>query len=411
MLTINGPRLLDDLHALGRIGATGAGGVSRPALSAADMAARAWFERRIAEAGLEYRQDGAGNQSAMLPAADPGAQTLLFGSHLDTVPDGGRYDGALGTLAALEALRTIQEAGRDFPVHLEVISFTDEEGANISLLGSRALAGGLTPDDLASPHNGAEAFAANLARAGLTPAGILSARRPPDSLLAFVETHIEQGTRLERSGTDIGVVTAIVGIRSCWLTFTGEAAHAGTKPLTERRDALWGAADFIRRARDLVVERFLPGTMNCGLIQAAPGAFNIVPGEARLALEFRHPTAARLDEMEAALFALGRQIAATYGLALDITSSGNVPPTPLDESVMAANAWAADRLGLTHTRLVSFAGHDTMAMAAIAPAAMFFVPSVEGVSHQPREATRDADVIHAANVLLHTVLRLAESGR
>jgi len=407
MLTINTARLLDDLAALAHIGATPDGGVSRPALSAADVEGRAWFHLRVESDGLEFRQDGAGNLSAVLPCDNPSAKTLLFGSHLDTVLNGGRYDGALGTLAALESLRAIRDAGLKLPVHLEAISFTDEEGEVVGLLGSQAIAGRLTPEMLEQPRGGRDKLEAGMQRLGLTPQSILSARRDPQTLAAFVELHIEQGARLEESGMDIGVVTAIVGIRSFWLRFVGQAAHAGTMPMPRRADALWGAAAFVESARSRVIADFSPGVMNCGLISARPGAFNIVPGEVRLALEFRHASDQQLDEMESVLLGQARRSASDFHLALEIEPAGSVSPAPLDERVIIAIETAAQVCGLRHTRLLSFAGHDTQAMSAITPSAMLFVPSVGGISHNPREFTQPRDVVNGANVLLNTVLELA----
>jgi N-carbamoyl-L-amino-acid hydrolase len=187
MLRINARRLLDDLEALGEIGRTPQGGVSRPAMSPADVEGRAWFRARVEAAGLEFRRDGAANLSAVLPAGDPTAPTLLTGSHLDTVPNGGRYDGALGVLAALEILRTLRQAGLSLPVHLEAISFTDEEGELQDQLGSRALAGTLTARDLDRPRGGGDKLAAGMRRLGVTHQGMLAARRDPQDLLAFVE--------------------------------------------------------------------------------------------------------------------------------------------------------------------------------------------------------------------------------
>jgi N-carbamoyl-L-amino-acid hydrolase len=410
MLTITPSRLLDDLAALAHVGATPDGGISRPAMSEADVEGRDWFRQRVQADGFQFQQDGAGNQSAVLPADDPNARTLLFGSHLDTVLNGGRFDGALGTLAALEALRTIRDAGLKLPVHLEVISFTDEEGAVVGLLGSQALTGRLAPADLEQPRGGRDKLEAGMQRLGLSRESILSARRDPHSLLAFVELHIEQGTRLEEAHTEIGVVTAIVGIRSYWLRFAGQAAHAGTMPMNRRADALWGASDFVRRARELVMSRFSPGVMNCGMISAQPGAFNIVPADVRLALEFRHASDAQLDEMQAELLALAQQAARDNRLIVEIEHAGSIVPSPMDERVVQAIELAADACGLTHTRLLSFAGHDTQAVSKIVPSAMLFVPSVDGISHNPREFTHPRDVVNGANTLLNTVLALAERG-
>ncbi len=406
MLKVNAARLLDDLTSLAQIGKTAEGGVHRPALSAADAEGREWFRKRAADAGFDPHEDGAGNLSVVLPCADQGARTLLIGSHLDTVPNGGRYDGALGTLAALETVRTLREAGVDLPFHLEAIAFTDEEGTHLGLMGSRALVGGLTREGLAAPRGGGRAFEEGMARLGLTYDGILGARRDPASLAGYIELHIEQGTRLERAGIDIGVVTSIVGIRSFWLHFAGQAAHAGTMPMADRADALWGAASFVMQARRLVMEDFHPGVVNCGEIALEPGAFNIVPGDVRLALEFRHSSEALLDDMQAALLALAEEAARKYGLTLTASDIGGVTAAPMSEQVVTAIERAADTLGLSHQRLISFAGHDAQALSAVTPAAMLFVPSVDGISHHPREFTTDADVINGANTLLHAVLAM-----
>lgn len=406
-LRINADRLLADLEALSRIGATPEGGVTRPALSDADLQARQWFQERAAAAGLMVRQDGIGNVSASLPADDPAAPVLLCGSHLDTVPDGGRFDGALGVIAALETLRAVKEAGLKLPVALEAISFTDEEGAWGTLTGSRGFAGKLTPADFERPRQGREALAERMAAAGLTVEGALRAARPPDTLKAWVEVHIEQGTRLEESQTNVGVVTGIVGIASYWLTFMGRADHAGTTPMDKRLDAMRGVAAFIQQARELVLRRFEGGVVNCGNVTVKPGAFNIVPAEARLALEFRHHDPAILEAMREALLSLALQVVEVEGLRVEVEHAGACDPAPMHRDVIAAIEGACGLLGLSSRRMASYAGHDTQIMAEITRAGMFFVPSVEGASHSPRELTVEQDCLHAANVLLHTVLRLA----
>lgn len=408
-LRINSRRLLDDLTELAQFGATPEGGVHRPALSDADLEARRWFRQRAAASGFEVRQDGAGNLSARLPAADPAAKTLMCGSHLDSVPYGGRFDGALGVVAALEVLRTVREAGLSLPVHLEAMNFTDEEGRWVPLLGSSALAGLLSADELAHPVGGREAFEARLAAAGLTPEGILTARRDPDSLAAWVEVHIEQGPRLEESGHAIGVVTGIVGIAAYWLKFLGRADHAGTTPMDRRQDALRGVAEFVRQSRELVTNRFPMGVMNCGLVEVAPGAFNIVPECARLALEFRHPDPGKLDAMREALLSLALHVVEVEGLALEVEQVGLDEPAILSRDVIAAIERGCGVLGLSHTPLISYAGHDTQAMAHLTRAGMFFVPSAAGASHSPREFTSDEGCVNAGNVLLHAVLALAGS--
>lgn len=405
ILKINGQRLLDDLDALARIGATNEGGLSRLAMSAADVEGRLWFRERVQESGLLFRADGAGNVSAVLPSlAQTDALTLLIGSHLDTVQNGGRFDGTLGVLAGLEVLRTCRDAGIALPFHLEVISFTDEEGSILPLMGSRAAAGILTRDELEHPRGGKLALEEGMKRLNVTPETILAAKR--DNLLAYLELHIEQGSILEDSGFDIGIVTSMVGLRSYWLRFTGESAHAGTKPMHKRADALWGAAEFIRAARDLVMRDFAPGVMNVGQIFAEPGAFNIVPGKAKLALEFRHSTHDYLEDMNRQLMSLAHETASTFNLTLEVEPVAGVEPSMMDESLMQMLETAAAQHGLSHTRVFSFAGHDAQSLQARIPTAMLFVPSVRGVSHHPGEFTTPESVINGGNLLLQTVCNL-----
>lgn len=409
-LRINGDRLLADLHALSEIGGTEGGGVNRPALSAADLAARDWFAERAAASGFTVRRDGAGNISAVLPAASAGARTVMLGSHLDTVPNGGRFDGALGVATALEVLRTVQEAGLALPVHLEAMSFTDEEGTWVSLMGSRALSGELTPEELAQPRGDVAVFRERLAAAGLSPESVRGAQRDPASVKAWLEVHIEQGTRLEDAGNAVGVVTGITGIAAYWLTFVGRADHAGTTPMNRRLDALLGVAEFLRQSRELVANRFPDGVMNNGIVEIMPGAFNIVPERARLALEFRHSDPHRFAAMREALISLALHVVEIEGLAVEVEAVDTHDPVLLHREVLGAVDYACDVLNLPAVPMPSYAGHDTASMAAIAPAGMFFVPSVGGASHSPRELTRDEDCINAGNVLLHAALRLAESG-
>ena len=407
MLNIDATQLLDDLKSLWQIGATPDGGVTRSAMSEADVAGRVWFRQRVTATGLDFREDGAGNQYATLRCANPDAKTLLCGSHLDTVPNGGRYDGSLGTLSALAAVEAIQKAGLTLPVHLEVVNFTDEEGAMMGLFGSQAVAGMLTAESFVNPRGGVAALTEGMVRLGISAESTLAAKRDPSTLAGFVEIHIEQGTRLEKAGIDIGVVNAIVGIRSATVTFTGAAAHAGAQPMAERKDALWGAAAFVLHARELMMQKFHPGVCNIGAISAEPGAFNIVPAQATLSLEFRYGTEAQLDEMQGALEGLAHEIAAEFGLGFAWDGSVGCVAAPADERVIVAIEQSAEKLGLSHTRLLSFAGHDTQSMATITPSAMIFVPSVGGVSHNSAEYTKPQDCINGANVLLHTLLTLA----
>lgn len=409
MLTINQERFLAMMREQAEIGKTAGGGLSRPALFEDDLKARAWFQEQAQAHGLEYAQDGAGNQSAILRSADPDAKTLLIGSHLDSVVDGGRFDGALGVVAALEAVLVIKEAEYALPFHLEVINFTDEEGTLIGLMGSSAISGLLTEDALQNPRGGRDALLAAYANIGIDDASVLAAKRDPKTLLGYLEVHIEQGTRLIDQQLNIGVVDAIVGIRSYALSFIGEAAHAGTMPITKRKDAMRGVSHFISQAFQIVPRHYDPGVVNFGRVELQPGAYNIVPAQVELGMEFRHGDMTTFDQMEKSLLQAAEQAAGQHGLTLKVRELGRAAPSPMAEPFLKAVESAADALSLSHTRMLSFAGHDAQALAQITNSAMFFVPSVEGISHNSQEFTSDEDCINAANVMLQSILQLAES--
>jgi N-carbamoyl-L-amino-acid hydrolase len=403
VLRVDADRLRADFEALAAIGATADGGVDRPALGPVHLAARAWFLERARAAGLETRVDAAGNHSAVLPGA-PGARTLLLGSHLDSVPNGGRFDGALGVVAALEVLRTVQDAGLRPTVTLEAIDFTDEEGTLVGLLGSHAVAGLLQPEALGAPRGGREALVAALARAGLVEERLADARRDPASLAGYLELHIEQGPVLEAAGADIGIVTGIVGSRSFRLAFAGAAAHAGTTPMDARRDAAVGATRFVAAVPELVPAGCVA---TVGSIEVEPGAFNVVPARARVSLEFRSLEPERLDALERTLLDRARAEADRAGLELQVEPVGRWEPTPLDPQVRAAIAHAASELGLRSLELPSGAGHDAQALARVTRSGMLFVPSRAGVSHQPAEHTDWDDCVDGADVLLGAALELS----
>jgi beta-ureidopropionase / N-carbamoyl-L-amino-acid hydrolase len=407
-VTIHSKRFQEDFEALARIGSTGDGGVHRPTFSEAHLAARAWFRERAETDGLQVQVDGAGNHSAILRCGPPGAPALLLGSHLDSVPNGGRFDGALGVLAALEVLRVIQETNLALPFDLEAIDFTDEEGSLSGLLGSSAAAGTLSRAELNSPRGGRQALLAGLAQAGLSEEGLLSAGRSPSQVHGYLELHIEQGSRLEQAGADIGIVSGIVGLVSYLLTFSGRADHAGTTSMADRLDAAQGASSFILAARRVVMEDFPECVVNTGALQLLPGAFNIVPETALLSLEFRAPEQSRLDKLEQTLLELARREAGRFDLQIHIEPKGKHLPTPMSPLMQEAFRRAAKKLGLKSMDMASGAGHDAQALAGLCPVGMIFVPSVGGASHSARELTRWQDCINGANTLLHTVLALGD---
>ena len=406
-LSINPQRLQEDFEALAQIGATGDGGVDRPTFSPAHLQAREWFAQRICQSDLELRRDGAGNHSAFLDCGPAGGRTLLLGSHLDSVTRGGRFDGALGVLAALEVLRTVQEAGLKLPVHLEAIDFTDEEGTLFGLLGSAALAGHLQTKDLLAPRGGRQALLDGLRRAGLSEAGLLSASRDPVTLAGYLELHIEQGPRLLQAGAQIGVVSAIVGICSYRLAFTGRADHAGTTPMSDRLDAAQGAAAFTLAVRQVVMRDFPGCVANVGQMHFEPGAFNIVPARAVLSLELRAADEDTFASLETALLDLAHLEAERGNLGLEIEFLGKHAPALMSNLAQNAIAAASKALGLRHISLPSGAGHDAQMLAGLCPAGMIFVPSQGGASHSPREFTEWQDCVNGANVLLGAALRMA----
>jgi N-carbamoyl-L-amino-acid hydrolase len=311
-------------------------------------------------------------------------------------------------LAALEVLRVVKEAGLDLPVNLEAIDFTDEEGTLVGLLGSAALAGKLSPEDLRNPRGGRAALVSGLARAGLGEGDLINARRHPSSLAGYLELHIEQGTRLSGAGIDIGIVTTILGIASYRLTFTGRADHAGTTPLQDRLDSALGASSFTLAVRQVLLDHFPTCVANVGAIQFFPGAFNIVPALAVLSLEFRAPDAGTFAELEESLLHRAQEEAARFGLGLEFELLGKHLPSPMSPTIQAEIAGAAAGLGLKSMPLVSGAGHDAQSFAGVCPAGMIFVPSRDGASHSPREFTAWNECENGVNVLLQAALSFAD---
>ena len=399
-------RLRRDLEELGRIGRDEHGGVSRPSFSPADFEARAWLERKISEAGLCYRQDGAGNQFGRLECA---GKTVMAGSHIDTVPNGGLFDGAAGVLAALEAARRIVEAKVPLTKAVEIASFTDEEGNLVGdFLGSRAFMGLLDESEV---RNGRTSFGLPfrevLERTGFTADGILEARRARPDLEAYLELHIEQGPVLDDEGVPVGIVERFAGKHYRQCAFVGESGHAGTIPLELRRDAFLGLADFALKATQHVAVHHYGSVLTVGRASLHPGSFSVVPGRADFTLEFRSASAEAMAAIEKEVFALAEDVASTRGLGFMSRVVDRTAPVAVAPRLLGLLEEECRALGYASMRLPSGAGHDAQILAGACDSGMIFVPSPDGASHSPAESLRWDDLEKGANLLLRALLRLA----
>jgi hydantoinase/carbamoylase family amidase len=390
--------LAADIEAAAQIGADG-GGVSRFAWTAELAQANEWFMARLRELGLEADIDPAGNVLGRWNAGKGNA--VLLGSHLDTVPRGGRYDGALGVLAALEVVRTLKAEGIEPARPLRVVSFNDEEGSRFQtgMLGSRAFCGELDLDDWRR-----RGVADAMADAGFDFERLPEARGI-DDVGAYFELHIEQGPVLEQSGEDLGIVTAITGLLGFRVRFLGAANHAGTTPMDSRRDALAGASRVLLELREEARGRD-DMTANVGKLAVEPGGFNVIPGVAEFTIDVRSPTAEGFEQAEAFVRETVEGIAAEEELGVEISPTHRKPPVALDERLQDALLEAAEAEGASFRRMPSGAGHDAMVLAHHVPSAMLFVPSRGGVSHSPDEYTPPEQCELGARVLARAVRAL-----
>lgn len=405
-IRINIDRLKRDLEELGGIGRDERGGVTRPSFGTADFEARAWLQKKMSEAGLCYRVDGAGNQFGRLEGA---GKTVMAGSHIDTVPNGGMFDGAAGVLAALEAARRIVEEKVPLTKALEVVSFTDEEGNLVGdFLGSRAFMGRLDENEV---RNGRTSFgmpfAEVLKKTGFTAEGILGAHKERPDLEAYLELHIEQGPVLEDEGVPIGIVERIAGKHYRQCAYVGESGHAGTTPLELRHDAFLGLADFALRATQLVATKYYGSVLTVGRAALHPGLFSVIPGRADFTLEFRSASPESLAAIEKDVFALAEDIAATRGLTFVSRIVDKTAPVIVAPRLTAVIAEECRSLGYPLMMVTSGAGHDAQILAGGYDSGMIFIPSPDGVSHAPGERVDWEDLEKGANVLLRTIIRLA----
>ncbi|MDE2779077.1 MAG: M20 family metallo-hydrolase [Chloroflexota bacterium] len=404
-LNINAARLNRTLAELGRIGETPQG-MMRLAYSPFDIQGREYVTGLMRQAGLEVRIDPAGNVIARKPGSDPSLPAIALGSHTDTVPNGGKYDGALGVLGAVEVARTLAENAHTLRHSLELIIFTNEEGTRFHrwLLGSRAMAGLLEAEDYDAVDEEGVGIEQRLADIGGDLSRIDQARRYPGELAAYFELHIEQGPTLHQSGIPLGAVTGITGRFVFKVQVTGMANHAGTTPMPNRHDALAAASHLVLATQRLATVDEICRVATVGNLQVTPNAVNVVPGEVALGVEFRDVDTNSLSAAETTLRRSAAEIADANRVEISINQVEAARAVPMPARMQNIVAEAADQAGLQFQSLPSGAGHDAQSIAAITDAGMVFVPSIDGISHSPNEFTLPADCANGAQALLNMLL-------
>jgi hydantoinase/carbamoylase family amidase len=387
-----------------------AGGITREVYTPTYQAALAWVAERMQETGMATRIDAFGNLWGRWEGTDPAAAWVVTGSHVDTTLNAGRYDGVVGVLGAIDAVRRLRERGVRPRRSIEVLAFAGEEPRfGLGCIGSRAVVGAFSREDLdALRDRDGVSLADALRGAGLDPDAVPQARLDPAEVHAFVELHIEQGAVLETEGEAIGVVTAIAAPHDFRLTFTGAATHSGATPMHLRRDALAGAAELLVELERLAKASASRTTVaTVGVVAVAPGAINVVPGEARLDVDVRDADLEAREAVADGIVLAAREIAARRGLTVAVEPIVRDTPVPCAPEVVAAAEGACAELGLSHRRMTSGAYHDAMIMAAAVPVGMVFVPSRGGVSHHPDEYTAPEQLDAGVAVLAGTLERLA----
>ncbi|MFM0670343.1 Zn-dependent hydrolase [Paraburkholderia sediminicola] len=406
MLKINGERLWKSLMDMAAIGATAGGGCRRLALSEEDAAGRALFSRWCTEAGLTLSVDQVGNLFARRGGRQQETAPVASGSHLDTQPEGGRFDGVYGVLAALEVVRTLNDSDIQTDKPIEIVVWTNEEGARFTpaMLGSAAFTGVMP---LAQTLNTRDAAGTTVEEA-LQATGYAGARSVPGVVFdAYFEAHIEQGPVLEESGVPIGVVTGGQAIRWLDVRVRGQAAHAGTTPMQYRRDALFASAEMAAELENIAADFFPQGLATIGEWQVRNASRNTIAADLSFTVDLRHPDDALIDKMEVQLRERFDAVAKRRRLSVDIGQHWVSPATPFDPQCIAAVSHAVETLDYPHRRIVSGAGHDAIHLAKHCPTAMIFIPCVDGLSHNEAEDALPEDVRRGADVLLHAMLARA----
>jgi len=403
-LRINADRLrhsLEELSVFGRpAGGTFSDGVSRVAFTDADVAGRNYAMQLMRAFGMEPRIDPAANIFGLRPGSAHNLKPILFRSHIDSVPNGGNFDGDLGSMSAIEVMHTLKEHGVTTRHPLQMVIWTDEEN---TFAGSGSAAGVLQPADLSRVRNGIS-LAEGLRKVGGNPTRLAEARLSPGAFHCYLELHIEQGGILYKANVPIGVVEGIVSIDEYDVEIRGFANHAGTTPMKERHNALLAAAKLIEVVQEVVTRE--PGRQvgTVGRLQVFPNAPNVVPGLVKHSIELRDLSEETIARLGNEIQKRAQEIARDTGTEIIMEKAEHDAPAGADLEMQAKIEVAATELGLKTMRLPSGAGHDAQMMAKIGPIGMIFVPSVDGISHSPKEFTRWQDCANGANVLLRTIL-------
>ncbi len=402
-LQIDAQRLWDKLMETARIGATPKGGICRLTLTDLDRQVRDWFKHQCEALGLTVTVDEVGSMFARRPGKNPALQPIAMGSHLDTQPTGGKFDGVLGVLAALEALRTLVEAGYETNAPIEIVNWTNEEGARFAppMLASGVFAGVFTRDyAYTRTDRDGKTFGEELARIGYRGAEKAGAHK----LSALFELHIEQGPILEAESRTIGIVQGVQGMRWYEVTVTGQEAHTGATPMRLRKDALVGAARMIERV-DAIAREHAPDAVGAvGLLENRPNSRNVIPGEVFFSVDFRHPNDNVLDAMEYKFRAALAKLLPPLGLSYSEARIWNSPPVKFSPELIDCVRVGARKAGYSSRDIVSGAGHDAAYVARVAPTTMIFAPCAGGISHNEAESTSFDDCAAGAQVLLNAVL-------
>lgn len=403
-IPIDSDRLHESLMKLSTYGKNASGGSDRQAYTKHDIAAREYVKVLMEDAGLVVSVDFAGNMIGKKAGKNPLLKPISFGSHIDEVPNGGDYDGPVGSLGAIEVVRTLTEKGIQTEHPLEVIIFTNEEGG---VIGSRALVGALSKEALQVVSSSGLTQYDGIKALGGDPDRIPELKRSPGDLAAFLELHIEQGGNLYNEKLDIGVVEGIVAIEWWEFTFRGKANHAGTTPMNMRKDPMLPAARFVLAVNEIVTSYEGRQVGTVGKIQAFPGAGNVIPGEVKVNVEVRDLSSEKIWKIYSDLEASAKKLSSESEIGLEIKHIEVASkPALADPMIREVIDIQAKKLGLSTKSLPSGAGHDAQEMARIAPMGMIFIPSKDGISHAPAEFSSKEDIANGANVLLQTILEL-----